>query len=294
MTPKQLFDLVLLAAIWGASFLFMRVGSPEFGPVTLIFFRVGIGAAVLLPVLIWRGQFMAMLKHAGPLFAVGVLNSAIPFTLFAYATLYITAGLAAILNSTTPLFTALVAYLWLHERLETRRAWGLFVGFAGVAILMSGRAALPESGGLLAAGATLLATLCYGISALYTKRRLTGVSALTVSTGSLIGATLAMLLPALWLWPEAAISLRAWVSVIALGILCTGLAFLLYFRLLANVGPTRAVTVTFMIPLFGMLWGSLLLGEQITLHMVLGGGVILLGTALAAGVLRFGRVVKVS
>jgi drug/metabolite transporter (DMT)-like permease len=291
MTFRDILDLTLLAAIWGASFLLMRVSAPEFGPVALIAVRVALAALLLLPFLLWRGQGPELLARPGQLVLVGVLNSALPFTLFAFATLSLTAGFVSVLNATMPLFTALVGYFWLRDKLTRGQVVGLVLGAAGVALLSWDRiaaagasrgAALPA---LLAICAALVATLSYGVAANFTKRYMTGVAPLVSATGSQVGAALALAPLAVLYWPAAPISLKAWLCVLGLGAVCTAVAYILYFRLLANIGPARAVTVTFLVPVFAVAWGYAVLSEAITLKMLAACGVIVLGTALSTGVL---------
>ncbi|MCC8394315.1 DMT family transporter [Paraburkholderia sp. MMS20-SJTR3] len=296
MNPKNLLQLLILAALWGASFLFIRVGVSDFGVAPLMALRVGIGALFLAVVLIARRplrQSAALLRsRALPLLVVGILNSAAPFCLFAYAELTLSAGATSVINASAPLWGALVAFLWLRDKLSALRTLGLAVGFLGVLMLVwdqisapAGSAAAPLTIAL-AAGAALAATLLYGIAANYTKRYLTGVDALTVATGTMLGATLVLLPLAVIYWPAAPISPRAWGAVIALGVACTGVAYMLFFHLIAVAGPARAIAVTFVIPIFGILWGALFLGEAISPGMLAGCAVILLGTALATGVVK--------
>lgn len=218
---------------------------------------------------------------------VGAINSALPFTLFAYATLHVTAGFAAVLNASVPLFSAIVAYLWLRDKLTFIRIVGLLIGFVGVVVLVWGKVSFKGDGSGLAVLAGLAASLSYGISANYTKRHLTGVDPLANATGSQIAATIILLPLAIYFWPDTMPSLRSWLCVIALGIACTGVAYILFFRLIAHVGPTKAVAVTYLLPIFGMLWGTLFLDENITLNMIAACCVILLGTAFANGLLKW-------
>jgi drug/metabolite transporter (DMT)-like permease len=192
----------------------------------------------------------------------------------------------ASLNATSPLFAAVISFFWLRERLPWLRVAGLVIGFAGVVVLVGGKPSFEAGGDGWAILAALGASLSYGIAPSYMKRKLAGVSALTVATGSQISAAIVVLPIGVWLWPDRAPSAGAWAAAIALAIACTGLAYILYFRLIANIGPTRAITVTFLIPPFGMLWGASFLGEQVTPPMAAGCAVILLGTALATGFLR--------
>lgn len=279
-------DLVLLAALWGASFLFMRLGAQEFGPVVLAAVRVGLASAMLIPLLASRRQLAELRTHWKALLLVGALNSAIPFALFSFAALSITAGLSSIVNATTPLWTAIVAFVWLRQGLTPLRVLGLVIGFAGVAFLAWDKASFKagaDHSGFWAVLACATATLCYGVAANATRRYLGGASPLAVATGSQFSATLMLALPAAWLWPAAMPGHVAWGAALALAALCTALAYIMYFRLMRRVGPTNAVSVTFLIPLFAMLWGALFLGEVITAQMVAGGAIVLVGIALALG-----------
>lgn len=290
MRASDLIELVTLAALWGASFLFMRLGAAEFGPVVLSALRVGIAALALLPLLLWRGQARALRANWRAIAVVGVVNSALPFVLFSVAALAINAGLSAIFNATAPLWGALIAWAWLGDRLSRVRVAGLAIGFAGVVWLAWDKASFkPGEHGVstvVAIAACLAATLCYGFGANYAKRKLDQVPPLAVATGSQVSASAALGLPALWLWPTAAPGATAWASVVGLALLCTAVAYLLYFRLIAHLGAARAITVTFLIPVFGLIWGAVFLGERLTPAVVLGCVVILLGTALTTGVLK--------
>ena len=290
MRTRDTAELLALAALWGASFLFMRMGAADFGAVALAAVRVGIASVVLLPILLSRGQMAQLRQHWKPIFLVGVINSALPFLAFSYAALSITAGLSSIFNATTPLFGALAAWLWLRDRLTGARVLGLVIGFAGVSWLawsnVNQEAAFKPGGSGWAVVACLVAAALYGVSANFTKRYLGGAAPLAVATGSQISATLALAVPALLWWPQSAPSSTAWIAVLLLGVLCTGLAYILYFRLIANTGPANAIAVTFLIPAFAVLWGWMFLAEQITAAMVVGCAVILLGTSLTTGLLK--------
>ncbi|MCZ8072889.1 MAG: DMT family transporter [Paucibacter sp.] len=289
MKPKDLIELSLLAAIWGASFLFMRLGAHEFGPVPMATMRV-LGASIfLLPLLTFRVGLAELRQHWRPLMVVGLLNGALPFALYAYAALSITAGLSSILNATTPLWGAMVAWVWLGQRLDFSRLCGLALGFAGVVFLAWDQASFKPGGSGWAILACLLATLCYGIVANLSKRYLNGLNPLTVATGSQVTASAMLLLPALFTWPERMPSGQAWLSVAMLAVLCSGVAYILYFRLMQRVGPTNTIAVTFLIPVFAVLWGYVFLAEAFTLHMAMGCAIVLLGTALAVGLIQLGR-----
>ena len=285
MRPRDLVDLVVLGAIWGASFLFMRVAAPEFGAIPLIAARVGIAAVFLIIVLAQRGGLSHLYPNVARLTLLGAVNSAIPFSLFAYAVLSVTAGFASVLNATAPLFGALVAFIWLRDRPAPTRIAGLIVGFAGVLVLVWDRLSVSSDGGGLAVLAGLSAAVLYGISANYAKTRMSDIDPFVIATGSLIAATVLLFPLALLYWPSTPPSRLSWVSAVLLGVICTGVAYILYFRLLSRIGPSKTLAVTYLIPAFGVLWGYLLLYEPVTTSMVVGCAVILFGTTLATGML---------
>lgn len=288
-----LVDFILLAAIWGASFMFMRTASQEMGPLASAGLRVIIAALFLLPILWFKGLGGALRKHWKITLSVGVLNSALPFVCFTYALLSITTGLSAILNATVPLFGALIAWLWLKDRPSGSRMLGLAVGFIGVTMLAWDKASFkPDANGLStgwAVLACLLACLCYGTAASVAKRYMAGLPSLVSATGSQIGASIALIPLTVLYWPAQAPSLQAWGSVAVLGVVCTGLAYILYFRLIERAGPARALAVTFAIPAFAVFYGVLLLGESITSWMVICALVIIAGTTLSTGLLKLGK-----
>ncbi|MGI9132753.1 MAG: DMT family transporter, partial [Rhodoferax sp.] len=247
----------------------------------------------LIPLLLARGHGAALRQHWKLAFTMGIFNSAIPFACFTYALLSISTGLSSILNATVPLFGALIAWVWLKDRPTGSRIAGLLMGFLGIALLAWDKASFhPDAGGAAtgwAVLACLLACLCYGLAASFTKRYLSGLPALVTATGSQVGAALFLAPLALWTWPSHGVSLKAWLAVLALGVLCTGLAYILYFRLIESVGPARALTVTFAIPVFAVVYGVVLLGETVTPWMLLCAAIIISGTALSTGLLRLAR-----
>ncbi len=281
MKPRDLIDFTLLAALWGASFLFMRIAVPAFGPFAIADLRTAIAALALLALLSWRGGFAELAPNIPRLLVLGAFNSAIPFALFAYAALSITAGLAAILNATVPLFAALIAWLWLRDRLTWMQWLGLAIGFAGVLWLSTGSANFTPGGSGWAIAAALVASVSYAISGNLAKRYFAHLRPLAVATGSQIAAAVLLLPFTIFNWPEVAPGALDWLAVIALGVFCTGLAYALYFRLISRIGPTKTMAVTFLIPAFAMLWGGLFLAEEVTALMLAGCAVILAGTALA-------------
>lgn len=290
--PAWALDLVILGALWGASFLFMRIGAAEFGAVPTAGVRVMIAALVLVPLMWIRGQAGDLAQHWKAALLVGVSNSGLPFALFAFALLTINSGLAAVLNATVPMFGALVAWAWFRERPDNSRLVGLVIGFVGVALLAGHSAGFKSGSGvspMWAVLACLGACLSYGISASATRRFLTGVPAFATAAGSQIGASLALALPTWYYWPAHMPSTRAWLALLAVGVACTGLAYVLFFRLIANAGPQRALTVTFLVPVFAVFYGSIFLGEEITSWMLMCALVIVCGVALSTGLVKLGR-----
>lgn len=281
-------EFVLLAAMWGSSFLFMREGVHAFGPFATAWVRVTIAAVALMPILIWRKQTSAMLQRWRSILLMGLLSSGIPAACYSFALLFISTGLSSILNSTTPLFGALIAWWWLGDRLNVWRVLGLVLGFAGVVLLTingSGASTFTYGNEELAIAACLLATLCYGIAGSFIKKYLFDVPVMVSTTGSLIGASFALLLPALWFWPSETPSLHAWLSLLVLGLFCTALAYVMYFRLMTRNGPATAMTVTYLIPVFANSIGVIWLDEIVTPWMLGCGVLIVLGTALASGLI---------
>src|SRR5579863_1329293 len=270
-------ELLVLGAIWGASFLCMRVAVSHFGPAGLVEVRLSFGALVLLPFL-WSARARFGWRQWLKLAAIGAINSAIPFTLFAWAAEGAPAGIGAIANATTVMFTALVARAFYGERITRRRAFGLIVGFIGVIVLASGKTA--GVGVWPAALAGTAAGLFYGIGANLIRRQLVGVPAGAVAAATLLSAALLTLPLAIVTWPAIPIPVISWICAALLGVLCTGLAFVLCYRLIHRVGAPTASTVTYLIPLFGVLWAWLVLAEPLTASMALAGLLILGGVAL--------------
>jgi drug/metabolite transporter (DMT)-like permease len=284
MSLRHSFDYLLLAALWGGSFLLMRIAAPEFGAFALSGVRVFIAGITLLTVLVVSKRFHHLRTHYKPIAVVGVLNSAIPFLLFAYAMSYISSGLGSILNATVPLWGAIVAFVWLKDRMSALRIFGLLLGFVGVTTLVWDKVSLKPGAGL-AVVACLFATFCYGIAANFTKKYLAGVDTMSSATGSQLAAACVLLPLAVATWPNHTISIKAWLCVAALAIFCTAFAYILYFRLFAALGPSKTMTVTFLIPVFGMTWGAIFLGETITIQMLVACGIVLIGTAVTTGLI---------
>ncbi len=273
--------LVVLGALWGGSFVFMRVAVPALGPVPLSFVRVALAAVILVAIAGAQRGLPDVRGRWREFAVVGAVNSALPFALFAYAAQHLTVSTLAILNATSPFFGAVVAALWLGQPLTRRKLAGLALGVVGVAVLAGWRPDAMGAATGLAMLACLAAALAYALAGAYAKRRLADVPSFAVAAASQLFAAIA-LAPAL---PFASVpgpvTPAVVANVVALAAASTALAYLIYFKLIADIGPARALTVTFLIPLFGALWGFVFLGEAITADMLVGGALVVGGTVLA-------------
>ncbi|NBA95895.1 DMT family transporter [Pseudomonas sp. R5(2019)] len=287
MSPIALFRLLLLAAIWGASFLFMRIIAPELGTIPTAFFRVSIAAIGLLVILAlmridwnFRGKF-------GVCLVLGMINSGIPATMYSVAAQVLPAGYSAIFNATTPLMGVLIGALFFREPMTKAKLCGIFLGLLGVAVLSGAGPVAFDAQLMGGALACLAATACYGLAGFLARRWLDqqgGLDSRLSALGSMLGATL-LLVPlfgysALTHPPASWGGWQVWASLLGLGLLCTAFAYILYFRLLSEIGPINSSTVTFMIPIFGVLWGAWLLDEPLSMGHVYGGVLIALAVWL--------------
>jgi drug/metabolite transporter (DMT)-like permease len=289
MGARDLAALILLGALWGASFIFIRVAVPVLGPFVLMDLRVLLAAAALVLGAVIVGRLPKLRAYWRRFLVLGFLNAAVPFTLIAASEINLTASLAAILNSTTPLFTAVVAAVWIGEALTPRRIGGLLLGIVGVALVVGWTPVALSPVVLLSVGASLAAALSYGFGGVYAKRAFSGLPPLSMAIGQQAGAGLLLLPPAAVSLPGEAPSFAVVLSVLALALLSTALAYLLYFRLITSVGPTSTLTVTFLVPVFGLLFGALFLNEPVGAGMLVGLGVILSSVALVTGIRLFGK-----
>lgn len=292
MSLKHFIELIILAAIWGASFLCTRIAVPEFGPVNTAALRVLIGALTLSPLLFWLGRKYLSSNTVTPtlwrhLTIVGLGNSLIPYIMFAYAAIYIEAGLASVINSATPLWAAIFSILILSQSLS-RQAWlGIAIGFVGSIILSSHKLEPKLNSDVLSILSVMGATCLYGATTNYSKRFLTNISPIIIAASTTGIAGLCSLLVLFSTnKPIIDASLNAWLAVISLGALATGLAFILFYRLVDNVGPTQAVMVTYLIPIFGVLFGHVFLNEHLYMNMLLGGALTLFGVMLTTGLFK--------
>jgi drug/metabolite transporter (DMT)-like permease len=288
MNTANLLRLVLLAAIWGGSFLFMRISAPVLGPALLIEYRVLFAALFLALVGFLLKKKLHLRAHWKHYLILGFFNSALPFLLFAFAARSLTASVLSVLNATAPMWGALLGAAWSRQRIGMRTALGLAFGTAGVTLLVGFDSVAARPGAGIAIAAALVAAFSYGVASLYAKSA-KSVEPFANAHGSMWASAL-LVLPALPFFPasgQPTIGIMG--AVLALGVLCSGIAYLLYFRLIADVGTTSALTVTFLNPVFGILWGALFLGEVVGWYTVAGSAIVLAGTALVTGfVPRFG------
>lgn len=282
MPLASVLRLVLLASIWGGSFLFMRLTANSLGPAVLIESRVLSAALCLLLISLYLRRQLHFISHLKHFFIIGAFNTALPFLMFAYAAQTLNASTLAILNSTAPLFGAVIASMWQKERLKLKAGVGLLIGMLGVCVLVGQQALALGEQGLWAISACLFAALMYGFSANYTKVA-PSVAPFENAHGSMWAAVI-VVIPLLPFIPiRESVTLPISLSVLALGIVCTGFAYLLYFRLVKDDGPASALSVTFLVPLFGILWGRLFLGEEIGINTLLGALLVITGTILVTG-----------
>jgi drug/metabolite transporter (DMT)-like permease len=295
MSRRQLAMLLGLAAVWGASFMFIKIGDRELQPITLVGFRMGLGALTLLPIVLAtvgaRRTLRDLRAAAVPLIVTGLVNSAIPILSITWAETRIDSGLTAIIQASAPLFTAGLALRFSRDqRVRGSRLAGLVVGFAGVALLVGGR----PSGQLVAALAVVFSAICYAGAALYAGRRLRGISPLVIALGTLIAATLATLPIGLFQLPSHMTGWKVTASVLTLGIAGTGLAYILYYGLISAAGASRAILITYLVPTFAVVSGALLLGEPVTVAAIGGLALVLAGVGLGTGAVRLGKAARVA
>jgi len=287
MTPIDLLLLATLATLWGGSYFFIRVAVPEFGPAALVALRVVIGGLLLWGMARAFRRPIVVRQHLPRLAILGLLNAALPFMLISTAELHLTASFAAILGATVPLFAAAFGARLLGERLGASRLTGLLLGIVGVAVMVGwGPMALDLTTGLSVL-ALLVASASYASSGIYTKLKLKGVSTYSLALGQQIGALVWLVVPGAVLLPRTVPSSAAMGALLALGALSTALAYLIFFKLLERVGPTKTTTVTYLIPIVGMLAGALVLGETLTGGMLVG-LVLVLASVLLVNEVRIG------
>ena len=283
VTLRDYIELLILSAIWGSSFLFLRIASPEFGPIFLIEMRVASGLIVLLPICLLLGKIQELKENWKMIFILSLSNMTIPFCLFAYSALNMGAGILSIINATVPFFTAIIAFLVYQQRMTRYGLIGLMVGFMGVAVLVFDPS---ESSGVtndLAIPSALFACVLYGVALNIVSHKLQGVSGISITTGALFFSTIVLIPFAVIERPEVMPQGSVWFSVLALGVVCTGFGYILFYRLIARIGSQQAIMTSYLIPIFRILWGNLFLAESITLFMIFGGMLVLMGVGMTTG-----------
>jgi drug/metabolite transporter (DMT)-like permease len=294
MTALDIAMLIALSAIWGASYLFIRVAGPAFGPFALIDVRVWLAGSALVPVALAARQLPDLRARWRDYLLLGAINAAIPFTLITISVGNLNASISSILNATTPLCAAIAAAIWLKERLTPLKIVGMALGLAGVVALVGLNPLEMTPVRLLSVGGSLLSAMCYGAGGVVARKRFAGTPSLALTIGQQLAAG-AILLPLALLAPPPRMATGGEVgALLALALICTSLAYLIYFRLVARVGPARTLLGTFLIPFFSLLWGVIFLGEPVNAGVGLGLILILAGMALATGLVGARRAVKAS
>ena len=286
MRPADLARLVALAAMWGASYLFMRYAVPSMGAVLLIELRVLIAGIALVAFVMLTGGVVGWRQHWRAFLFVGSVGLAVPFVLIAQALTVIDASTAAILNALSPLFASIVAAIWIRDPVTPAKAIGIALCLAGTAVLVGWTPAPMSARELFAASLSVIATALYGFTIVFTKVNLKAASPMGTAAGTLLMAALVMIPFTPVTRDFAAIPAMAWLAMLGLALVSTTVAFIFYYRLIADVGPVKAITVTLLVPVFGMIWGVLLLGEPFTPGRIAGCGIILFGCSLILGLVR--------
>ncbi|KYP80567.1 DMT family transporter [Ferroacidibacillus organovorans] len=279
MKAKDVVMLLILSALWGGSFLFMRISAPALGPLVLIELRVLLAAITLMIFAMITRHRIQILHKCWQYLILGATNAAIPFTLISYAELRLGAGLAAILNATTPMFTALVAWLWTKDRFTLKKFSGVVMGIIGVGILVGGGSSEQGSHLLRSASFSLLAAIFYGIAGVFSSRHFKGERPMDMAIGQQVAASLLLIPFSLNALPHVIPSRVVLFSVLGLAVFCTAVAYLFYFALIHRVGPVKTLTVTFLVPVFGVIWGGLFLREAVTIRLVIGLIILLFSVA---------------
>ena len=289
MSIPDLIRLVTLSLIWGGSFLFMRIAAPEFGPFALVLLRTAGGALVLAPFLAAKRHRGLLRRHAVDFLILGLTASAVPWCLLAYATISLEAGFTSLLNATTPMFTAVIGAVWFATRIKGAQIVGLLIAFVGVGVLSWDRMSFKPGGEGWAVLAGISAPVLYGIACNITSRRLREVPAPVVAAGNTMCAAIITLPVGIWYWPDQTPSLTAWICAAGLALLCTAVAFLLFFKIISRCSAMAASSVTFLIPISAIFWGWTVLREPVSTRLLAGMLITFAGTALAIELLPFAR-----
>ena len=283
MSTASLIRLFSLAAIWGGSFLFLRLGAPVLGPVLFIQLRVALGAVFLLIVAVIHRKPLELKGNLVHYAILGFFNTGFPFLLFAFGALHITASLESVLNATAAIWGAIISAVWLRVRITAKAAFGLALGLSGVAVLVGLDAGHMDRDAWIAVAAGLSAAFSYGLASAYIHKAKKPVSSFANAHGSLWAAALMFVPVTPFFPPLAPLTPLAAIAAVAIGVMCSGVAYMVYFKLLSDVGAAPALTVSFLIPVFGILWGVLFLHERVGWNMPAGAVLIIIGTSLATG-----------
>jgi len=273
-----------LSAIWGGAFFFVKITVFEFGFIGTSFLRIFFGMLILIPGLFFNDNFQYLKNNWKKIFFIGLFIAAIPWTTYSFALQYISAGLASVINATTPMFGAIVASIWLKEKLNSMKILGLFLGFLGIFMLSHDDIHLEIDNATVGILAALVSTTCYGFGACYIRKYLSTIPPTATSAGSLISASIVLLPFTFFCIPDTIPSISAWGSIFFLGFICSGYAYYLYFGLVKKAGATVGLLVTFLIPVFAILYGYIFLNEKVTLWMLFSALIIVFGTSLVIGI----------
>jgi drug/metabolite transporter (DMT)-like permease len=282
MNSRAYGQLLILGALWGAAFMFMRIAVPEFGALATAGARVTLACAMMVVCVVAMKQSMRLRTHWKKYIVVGGVNTAIPFIAYCFAALYIPSAYSAIANSTTPIWGALIAWLWFKEDLPWTKWLGIVLAFAGVVALVGLQPVAITPMVIAGVVACLIGAMMYATASFLIKRYLTDAGGLAGSTGMVWGAFMWLIIPAIVAAPAQMPSLKAWGAVVALAVFCTVIGYILFFRLIDQIGPQRASSVAFLFPAFAAFWGWLFIDEPITMNMLLGMALVLFGTALVS------------
>jgi len=284
MNKNQALQMLSLGALWGASFLFLRIVAPVLGPFVTIDCRVALAGLTIALFAFFTGKSLRSEYKWYKMLLLATINSAIPFTLIAYAEMHLTAGFGAILNATTSLFTAFWAVVICKARYRPLQYFGFLLGISGVVVLVGFHPGKIDSALLLSCGAMLLGTLFYGIGGIYAAKAFEGMSPLSLAFGQQVASTIVLLPFAAITCPKVMPSHHVILALLGLGVLSTALAYMLYFNLIKGLGASKTLTVTYIIPVFGVFWGWLFLDEGVTSNLYVGMFIILLGVFCINGI----------
>lgn len=287
MSKRDLIIFITLSFMWSLSFIFYRVGVPEFGSMSFASLRVIFAGITMLAFVAFDPSLLkVMLKHWKLLAVVGLVSTTIPFVLFSYAAQSVNAGVLAVLNAAVPMMSGFIASTFFNDKLSKKQTFGLMIGVIGVVILMSeslfGGGVSELSSGLLPMGYALLGCVGYAVGANVTKNYLQDISPVAITVGAMLIASMVMLPVAIYEFPYGQnISLKAWISVVSIGVFSTAIAFIFINELIKSIGPMRATSITLVIPIFAIIFGYILLGEALDTAAIIGSAVILVGTYLS-------------